>query len=75
MSNDNSLQFLYTFRCRPITTNHCLKLCFQHLPLYIVDKMWMMWMCGGLNVDDVDVLWMCPGQNVDDMDVRWTKCG
>ena len=40
-----------------------------------VDKMWMMWMCGGLNVDDVDVLWMCPGQNVDDMDVRWTKCG
>ena len=27
----------------------------------VVDKMWMMWMCGGQNVDDVDV-W-------------WTKCG
>ena len=23
-----------------------------------VDKMCMMWMCGGQNVDDVDVLWM-----------------
>ena len=37
--------------------------------------MWLMWMCGGQNVDDVDVLWMCGGQNVDDVDVRWTKCG
>ena len=32
--------------------------------------MWMRWMRGGQNVDDVDVPWMCRGQNVDDVDVR-----